>query len=645
MRILRGKSNLEVSSQGFALFVVGLILATFLGGAVRTILSSERVHARIVSELKSRFPRNEFQIGQTEILLSRGLWPGLGLRLRQVTFKQDVCGKLSFALNVPLATLPVDLLSLRAGGVRLGDVEIVDAKMHLDYHDCPSKGPEPKDVPSAPTAANSPPRSIKVPHLDWEEAARSIGGLSLKNFEITYERNATWKLIVKDASVQLAAKMKMRAQVEVQKSLPFGTLAHVVNFEARGEDRTLHWNVQNEYKEGQFRWLGDWNIDSNESNSKIQLVQIPLKDLSSELFQMGLTPRDVKLKTAWLTCQAAWEGNLERFGERPARVHNCKVEGAYGRIDLEQAEVFPNAERPLKTPARLHVQQLQVQPVVESLGRQVLPAVVSKLGVWSGVVNYGGDLAWDLDGVLENAEVVVSNQSVRGKQPIRRVHTRFTRGAEALDAVLNEVELPDGEFAGGVEAHLGADAREGTVEVRVERLSFSPIIQTILVGGQIAPIKINGDGVWNDGQLQSWTGSLSAADVRGEGWRAEDVEFKGKFAAGDFRGEGRATRLAADARWRFYPQLRNVREDLDPAIAWRDVTGRVEIHGQGGTIQALAGTEVASKIPWRARGGWIRDGEMSGTLMVGGPHAQAFQVRGEKGLFTIMSKNTTESRE
>lgn len=641
MRILRGKSNLEVSSQGFALFVVGLVVATFLGGAVRTILSSERVHARIVSELKSRFPRNEFQIGQTEVLLSRGLWPGLGLRLRQVTFKQDVCGKLSFALEVPTATLPVDLLSLRHGRVRLGEVEILGGRMHLDYRDCPPRATEAALPPAAPIAG----RGLKPPRLDWEEAAKTIGGLDLKDLEVTYERNATWKLIVREASIHVSDDMRMRAQVDVQKSLPFGALNHLVNLEARGEDRKLRWTMQSEFKEGQFRWTGDWDIDTNAATTKIQVVQIPLKDLSSELFQMGFTSRDVKLKTAWLTCQGGWEGSLERLIETAVRVHNCKLEGAYGRIELEQAEVFPRAERLFKNPARLNVQKLQVQPVVESLGRQVLPAVMSKLGSWTGVVDYAGDLSWSLDGVLENAEIIVSNQSVRGKQPIRRVHTKVSRVPAALEARLSDIELQDGEFAGQLTAHFGPDASEGKVGVQIERLSFAPAIQSILVGGQLAPLKVSGEGAWKDGDLVAWNGSVASSSVAGEGWRAEDLEFKGKFAAGAFRGDGKVARVEADSRWRFYSQLRNVREDLEPALAWRDVTARLEIQRQGGVIQALSAVEVPAKVPWRARGGWIRDGELSGTLLVGGAHAQAFGVRGEKGGLVILGKNSGESRE
>src|SRR6185312_9227354 len=130
MRILRGRSNLEVSSTGFAWFVVGLVLATFLGGALRVALQSDRVHQRIVSELRERFPKQDIQIGATEVLLSRGVWPALGLRVHDLIVKQDVCGKLSFLLTLPDAVLPLDLLSLRNGTIRLNDVELNGGELH-----------------------------------------------------------------------------------------------------------------------------------------------------------------------------------------------------------------------------------------------------------------------------------------------------------------------------------------------------------------------------------------------------------------------------------------------------------------------------------------------------------------------------------
>lgn len=643
MRILRGKSNLEVSSQGFALFVVGLVLATFLGGAVRTILSSERVHSRIVSELKSRFPRNEFQIGRTEVLLSRGLWPGLGLRLRDVSFRQDVCGKLSFTLDIPQAVLPVDLLSLRHGRVRLGHMSMQDARMHLDYRECPPKVDEPVKPVGQGIRSAVAERGIKPPHLDWKELSRALSGLELSNFQITYERNLTWKLILQSAEVYLGDDMQFQAKMDVQKTLSSGSLNHAVEVEAHGEDQKLEFELKSEFKEGTFKWEGEWDLGRNAAEAEISMVQIPLKDLSSELFQMGFTSQEVKLKTAWLTCKSEWSGDVERFASSPLKVRNCKLEGAYGRVDLEQADVFVRDEVPLKEPARFQVQKLQLQPLIESLGLQVLPAVLARLGVWSGVVHFTHAAGWTLDGLLENAEIVFSNQSVRGKQLVRSIHTQASRQGPVIQGKIDTVHLQDGEFSGVVGFTLSDGGRSGAFDVAIEKLSFSPAIQNILIGGVMAPMKLAGKGGLQGGELSHWNGTFAASDLRGAGWRGEGLEVKSRYIPGSFQVEARAARMTADSAWRFYPQLRVIRPALSEAISWKDLSARMEILRNGGTLNTFAAHEAGVGTPWRARGNWVRDGVFSGTLLVGVTDQQIFALRGEKGGLNVHERQAGES--
>ncbi|MBX3023059.1 MAG: hypothetical protein KF799_15390 [Bdellovibrionales bacterium] len=641
MRILRGKSNLEVSSQGFALFVVGLVLATFLGGAVRTILSSERVHSRIVTELQSRFPRNEFQIGRTEVLLSRGLWPGLGLRLRDVVFRQDVCGKLSFELTIPQAVLPVDLLSLRHGQVRLGTVSLTDARMHLDYHDCPPKSADVAVPTSQGIRSAVAEKGIKPPTLDWQEVSRALGGMELTNFQLTYERNITWKLILKSAEMYFDDDMHLQATMDVQKSFSEGALNHAVNLEAHGEGPNVQWRVRSEFKEGQVQWSGTWDLARNSAHTDFTLVQIPLKDLSSELYQMGFVGQEIKLKTAWLTCKGAWDGQVDHLDATPLRLSACKVEGAYGRVELEQADWFLSSVVPFKVPAQFHVQKLQVQPLIESLGRQLLPAVLARVGVWTGVVDFSHSARWSLDGSLENAEIVFSNQSLRGKQLIRKAHTKAERNGAVIDARLSGVEMQNGEFSGQVGFALTEDGRSGTFDVQIDRLVFSPAIQNILIGGNIAPVKLNGKGALLDGELSQWNGTFNTAELSGEGWRTAAVEIKSKYSPGVFHVEVQARELSANTRWRPFTQLRGLRGSLAEAMTWKDLNARVDIAKNGGTLSSLSAIEESSSKPWRVRGSWLRDGVFTGTLLAGGP--QAFALRGEKGSLSIHDRQPGDS--
>jgi hypothetical protein len=270
MRILRGKSNLEVSSQGFAWFVVGLVIATFIGGAVRTLLTSDRVNKRIVTELRNRFPQQQFQIGQAEVLLSRGMWPGLALRVKNLSFKQDVCGKLSFTLDVPQAVLPVDLFALRKGKMRLGRVDLSDGHIHLDYKACPD------EKPAGAAEALAPKKPIiTAPSLDWNKVSEHLNAIDLNRFTVTYERNVTWKILVPSMQIDFAGDLSAQGLLEIQKSLPFGTLTHTLDLEAQGDDRVLQWSVRSEFKEGNVQLKGSLDLDHHAAAVQMLARQLP----------------------------------------------------------------------------------------------------------------------------------------------------------------------------------------------------------------------------------------------------------------------------------------------------------------------------------------------------------------------------------
>ncbi|HMN69010.1 MAG TPA: hypothetical protein PKC28_10770, partial [Bdellovibrionales bacterium] len=519
MRILRGKSNLEVSYRGFAWFVVGVVLATFLGGAVRTVLSSDRVHQRIVTELKSRFPKQEFQIGRTEVLLAQGLWPGLGLRLRDVRFRQETCDKLSFDLVVPQVDLPVDMLSLRKGRLRLGRVELTGGRLHFDYKPCPqappttatATAPEPVPGPSDPATPRKP--WLAAETLDWRKAGQSADALELRDFTVTFEPQETWKLLVRRMSLDLDDELSAQGVLEVQKSLPFGTLSHLVEVDAHGADQILQWGVRADYKEGGVQLRGSADLHSGAGVMQVTVRQLPLKDLMSELHQIGVVDREMALKTTWLSCGLKWEGQIHRPKDMPISVRTCRIEGGYGRADLDAADFWPGQTEWLKVPARLKGERLQVQPVLEALGRKVLPAVMPKLGVWTGEISYGGLNAWSLDGELEGAEVTFSNRSIRGKQVLEKMHTVLSRAGERIEGKVDALVLQGGEFQGNIGFALTEDWRNGNFAVEIHKLRVHPSIQNLLVGGTIGNVQVDGRGSLMQGELSQWNGRIALENV------------------------------------------------------------------------------------------------------------------------------------
>lgn len=645
MRILRGKSDLEVSSQGFAWFVVGLVLATFIGGAVRTILSSDQVHKRIVSELKARFPKHEFTLGKTEVLLSSGLWPGLGLRVQNLSFKQETCDKLSFNLEVPEAILPVDMLSLRKRKVRLGRVELSKGRIHLNYRPCPPPAVAPvveQTAEESQAAKISPPPkkpAIEAAHLNWRRAGEHMNAIELRDFIITYERNRTWKLSVKSMELEFGStELTAAGLMEIHKSLPFGELTHAVDFEAHGDDNLLHWALQSEFKEGSIGLNGSLDLSSGAAIVQAGARQLPLKDVMSELYQMGFVEKDIHLKATWLSCGLKWEGQFSEPKTMPVKIQDCKLEGGYGRLELGRADLWLNQDQMFKEPAVIKVERMQIQPLLESINRKVLPAVLARPGVWSGEISFLSPRSWQLDGFLENAEVTFSNRSVRGKQMLERMRTRVAKNGNLLNGKIDELKIQGGEFEGVVQFQLQDDWRNGTFSADVQKLRFSSSIQNLLVGGTLGALTLKGEGSLQSGELGHWNGQFELGEIKGAGWGGTAMSVKSKYLPGVFTLDARAKEMFADETWPQFPQLKSVWPQAVSPVKWRDVQSKLDIQRSGGVIHSVTASETSKDQAWRFKGAWVRDGEFTGLLSVGlgsGARPKNFALRGEKGVLVV----------
>lgn len=621
--------------RGFPWFVVGLVIATFIGGAVRTVLTSDRVHKRIVAELRGRFPQQEFQIGQTEVLLSRGLWPSLGLRVKNLSFRQDVCGKLSFVIDVPEAVLPVDLFALVRGTMRLGHVELAGGRIHLNYVACA------KETVAAPANDLSKPKKpiIRAPSLDWNKVSAHLNAIELENFTLTYERNVTWKVLVPSMRFDFAGDLSAHGQLEIQKSLPFGALSHTVELEAQGDDRVMNWRVQSEFKEGRVQLKGSLDLNTQGAELTAFAHQLPMKDVVAELFQMGFLKRDPRLKASWLSCGLKWEGAIEKPEITPVLAQDCKLEGGYGRVDIEGAELWLNHPTDLKKPALVKVSKLQMQPLLEALGREVLPKVLARPGVWSGELIYLNPGSWSLDGSLESVEVVFSNRSVRGKQGLEKLRTKVEHSNSKIKATIEGLEIRGGEFAGHLKFDLAEDWRNGEFSADIQRLRFSSSIQNLLVGGVLGNLRFIGQGRLVDGELGHWYGDFELENVAGAGWTVDGIQVKSRYSPGVFHLSGQAQSGSLRPEWGAYPQLRLVRPEVsDNPVTWRELQAKVDIQANGGQIEQVLGTEVESKQAWRLKGSWVRDGEFNAVLFLGKGKVKSFALSGEKGVLSVQER-------
>ena len=634
MRILRRRSNLEVSAKGFALFVAGLVVSTFVGGAVRTILSSDRVHQRIVHELKSRFPKDEIDVQSIEVLLSRGVWPALGLRVHDLTVRQDVCGKLSFDLRVPETVMPISPWSLMTGRVRLGRVEVPGGRLDLDYRACPKPGEA--AVVAAPTLRETVrERGIRPPRLDWSNIADALDGVKLLKVEVGFKKAPRWKLKIVEARVRFGAELTVTASLDLQRGLPFGAISHPIEVTATSHGGDIDWQLNSELKEGRLKWSGQWNLVNNSAVVKAQVTQLPLKELAAELYQSEVVAHEYKFKSAWLTCAAEWSGPLAEPFASPVNLSACHVEGGYGRLTLDHAEIFAERSPPLSRAVEVHAQRLNIYALGEALGVNLIPTVVARAGTMTGVVSLLDAREWDVNGRLEGAEIVFSNQNVRAKQIITAVEVAAHREADVVRAALDHFAVQDGAAGGRIKFAYDLAQRQGSADVDLENLSFNPAVQNVLVGGQVAPVQIHGTGTVRDGAFAGWLGKLSTPGLIGNGWRAELIEAQTNLTPQKvFVINAHAAQASVDPRWRHFATLQTMLTAPGDSYEWRDLSARVSVRADGGAITGLR-AGGANAQPWTLNGTWVRDGEANALLKLGGVKARVYRLKGEKGALAV----------
>lgn len=123
----RPKSNpLSVTATGWAWLMIGVLLALFLGGAVRALLSERQVRQWIEKKWQQEDPPYFLKFQTARVELSEGWRPRFGLLVRGLELSpKDPCGR-GHRLQISELFLPGPLSVLWGKSLRFGQVRASD---------------------------------------------------------------------------------------------------------------------------------------------------------------------------------------------------------------------------------------------------------------------------------------------------------------------------------------------------------------------------------------------------------------------------------------------------------------------------------------------------------------------------------------
>lgn len=620
--------------------MAGLILAGFIGGAIRTLLSSEQIQNRILTEVQNALPALQVKMEAAHVSLARGIWPGLSISIPKLHLvKPEACGETFGTLDLENIDMPLDIFTLVRSRVKWDMVSVEHLNLTYDRKPCPGSPQVP--APSNKTeesqfhalteSADKVRASVAQAFMGAQNLEKYIRGVRIKRLDIAAAEDPSWQVSVSDLYFRTGHRLSTSAKIHFEKALGLGRIEHEAHFTAEANSEELKWDLRSPLKEGLLTWTGVANQVHDQLDQKVTVRQVPLKDVLSEVQTWAGMPKGGSPRFIWLSCDLVQSGALSQFKQIPLQISDFKIDGEGEQIRaVPGQQVWPWERAPLHQPLRFQVTHLSLQTLFDLLAKEGLPAIVPKPGQWTGELQFSNPKTWSMDGVLEGTEILFSNQSVRGKQTILRTKTLIQSDSDHVKAELSDLLLADGTADGKVSLHFDGSLKTGDIDVEMNQFSLSPSIQNLMIAGTATPMKINGHGRIERGDWRSWKGVAQWKASEGRGWKVSDPRVETTYSGGVFTLNARVQEAEVSPGFAFFDQIKSVLGEAPSPWRFTDGSSIVVVNKSGGEVKSFH-VRGPSNRSYRFHGVWDRGGELAGFVEA----AKKWKVRGWDGHLVV----------
>lgn len=559
------------TTRGWLIFVSCILVASFVGGAVRVFFSQDQVEQWVRSAVyKSQIPY-DVRFRKGELILAEGGWPDLALRLNQVSIQAlEACNDDSL-YEVDTVDVPVRIFELLTEGrLTFGQVSFAGAKVVMDALPCNSasqnsvKNKAPSVVESKQgieEVIGSPllPRpGVKHADLlrktverifaflsnDGERALHQlnhwVAALFIKEISIEREVPGEGRFRVvtlqdshlqwdaENASLELNTELMIEPEVVLKQSLS------PLRLDIKVDERQLSGVGEMNLQEGEISAGFNIRRGQNEElklSAQLSMQHFPADRLFEMVYRAGWNSSLIHPELTWLTCTAELNAVISQLPDTPLLIQDCQLLGDIGRIETSPI-AFDLWRQQLLQPFELKIQRLNLKEFIHSVDRKGPSGIMSRYGWLQGTLKVESAHQAQFVGELREAEFNFSRGGIRAVQAVDSISTEFSLADERVSGRIQKMELQGGEFSGVVSFNFDREFRQGLLQVDIDRLAFSPSVQRLMVRGQMRPMEIYGKGRVNAFALTDWKGTLGTKGFKGQLFDAADVKIKTELSDG-----------------------------------------------------------------------------------------------------------------
>lgn len=638
--------------KGWGLFLWGILLATFIGGAMRVYFSEVQLRHWISQYTKEQPLGLQLQFSRAHFSFSDGFLPRFAVIFNDVYLVSlNKCSQ-PWKLYTNEIVLPVSIWSwAKESKVRFKTIafdqlkitQLDDCLLHQSRDENLKKNQQLKlynkkeqmDSNEEPSwqkqaAVIIKKESVKLRRWLQEDYANSqyrfhdlVDGVTINQLKFFTRKNFLF----------LAEEASLRTEKNTTK------LSGVIQFnpEVIGDqplkDIRTHLtiapgrvlvDISGLYKEGRIYKSLNYDATLNVLVLNGKFNYLPAHYLfkflqSKEVLDFRLNPQWV-----WFNCTYLMKMPMEDLEKSHFKGEECGFVGDLVDIKADKIVLKPFAAG-LVEPFSVNVKKIEIQKIFAGIDHTGPDQLLTNYGILSGQFDVLGLDQYKFRGAVEGVELYFSRKGNRGKQRIRRNNIELSMGRGRVSGLISDLDIEDGSFNGEMSFSFDKTLKNGTFQFSVDEIGLSNDVQEILVGGQAYPFSIYGKALVENGTWLGWEGSLGSKKIKGDGFSVAGVKVKAFFTGDELKTSWKVDSLLLAQDSEYFDLLMPIlldRMDSGEDLLLNDLELNVKFKKDEGSWSKSFAHLTRKNILLSSSGIWNKKGELTGAFHVDFPEVK-----------------------
>ena len=565
MNRLRIEKTKDEKHRGTVLFVIGLLIALFFGGAIRTFLSPQQVEAYIRQQVELRKPKFDVEFSKAQLTLSRGWVPRLGLQLNDLQLTSNNLCLNPINLNVNEVYIPVHVFRFLDGEIQFlhiefGNIEVVGLEkpescarqVAVDAEGVGEKKQEDE------VTVESPPQNIATARNAFDGFMERFNSFVNTRWSKELENTRKWLTGVsaEQMTFRFGSTREQAHQIRnfyfdagsrgefVKASFIYSPDSDVIYHQPLQEIRVqlevdeglMRISADSGYKEGRWNASGELLLESNQFQLRSDLKNIPVAEIFHGFSKKGILP-DVKgSRPIWLTCSKSLKGSLLEWEESDLMVNQCLITGELGSIRLSKSSLKPFKTPMTYEPFKVQLTRFSLENLLDAFDKEPPFDVFHQLGFVSGEITFTGIQEMNFFGSIEDVSLIFSINGKKEYQKIPEIQGELMFRENRFSGQVTSMKMDEGEFKGKVSLNLDRKFRDGLVQASVSHLELHPEILRLLQLDGISHFEVYGQGEVKGGNIVTWNGNIGFPSLEDKGLKLSTTKFRSIWKENKWKG-------------------------------------------------------------------------------------------------------------